>query len=354
MTVALMILVNTPGSWNDVYPPLRHAQWHGCTLTDLVFPFFLFTAGVSMAFSFAAFADRPRWVFLRKTARRILLIFALGLFLNAFPPWLTDFSHLRILGVLQRIALSWGLAAFLVVSIPPRWLPGIVAAILLSHWGILRGVGGPDPYSLSGNAAGVFDRILLGSTHLYQGFGVPFDPEGLYTSIPAAGTVLIGYLVGRIVKEAQTGRVVVTLSGCGAAATAAGYLWGMVLPLNKPLWTSSYVLYTAGLASLLLALLIYVIERMPSRKWTPIFSVFGTNALFLFTLSVLWGKTLRLLIHIPDENGRSVNASVWLYQHVFVPLAGPMNGSLLFAVAHVAFFWLIGYILYRRGIFIKV
>ena len=179
MTVALMILVNTPGSWKFVYTPLKHAPWHGCTLTDLVFPFFLFVVGVSLFFSFDKHSDQSNRQLLRKTAERTLIIFALGLFLNSYPQWLTDYSHLRIMGVLQRIALAYGLAALIVLNTKRRWLPGMIAMMLLAYWGILYFFGGTDPYSLQSNAVAALDRALLGDNHLYHGFGIPFDPEGL-------------------------------------------------------------------------------------------------------------------------------------------------------------------------------
>lgn len=354
MTIALMILVNTPGSWKYVYAPLKHAEWHGCTLTDLVFPFFLFVAGVSTFFSFAKYSNKLRGESFRRVGRRTLIIFALGLFINSYPQWITDYSHLRIPGVLQRIALAYGLAAFIILIARRRWLPGIAAIILLSYWAILYIFGGPDPYSLSGNAVGVLDRAVFGENHLYHGFGIPFDPEGILSSLSAAVTVIIGYWMGMMIQESPENRIVLKLAGFGATFTAAGYLWGMVFPLNKPLWTSSYVLYTAGLAILLFAVLIYIIDIKGYKKWTPIFSIFGVNPLFLFILSALWGKTLRLLIHIPDGTGAVVNGSAWLYQHVFVPAAGNMNGSLSFAVAHIILFWIIGYVLYRCRIFIKI
>ena len=354
MTIVLMILVNTPGSWKYVYAPLEHAEWHGCTLTDLVFPFFLFVAGVSTFFSFAKYSNKRRGESFWRVGHRTLLIFALGLFINSYPQWITDYSHLRIPGVLQRIALSYGLAAFIILSTRRKWLPGIAAIILLSYWAMLYFFGGPDPYSLSGNAVGVLDRTVFGENHLYHGFGIPFDPEGILSSLSAAVTVIIGYWMGMIIHESLKNRIVLKLAGFGAAFTAAGYLWGLVFPLNKPLWTSSYVLYTAGLATLLFALLIYIIDIKGYKKWTPFFSIFGVNPLFLFILSVLWGKTLRLLIHIPDGTGGAINGSAWLYQNIFVPIAGNMNGSLLFAVAHIALFWIIGYILYRCRIFIKI
>lgn len=354
MTIALMILVNTPGSWKYVYAPLQHAPWHGCTLTDLVFPFFLFVVGVSLYFSFTQYANVQSRQTLLRVGQRTLIIFALGLFINSFPQWMTDYAHLRILGVLQRIALAYGLAALIVISVRRQWLPAACATILLVYWGILYFFGGPNPYSLEANAALSLDRVILGENHMYRGFGIPFDPEGLLSTLPAAATVLIGYLTGAVVRETGKKQAVLKLTALGVALIASGYVWSFVFPLNKPLWTSSYVLYTGGLAMLLFAALIDLIDIRGYRKWTPLFSIFGKNPLFLFILSVLWAKTLRLLIRIPDGAGNAIPANVWLYQNIFVPLAGFMNGSLLYALAHIALFWLVGYLLYRYRIFIKV
>ena len=354
MTIALMILVNTPGSWQYVYAPLRHAEWHGCTAADLVFPFFLFVVGVSLFFSLAKNHAQLNKESLLRIGRRALLIFVIGVFINSYPQWMTDYSQLRIMGVLQRIALAYALAA-LIVMIAPRWgLPGIAVFILLIYWGILYFFGGPDPYNLHTNATIPFDQTILGESHLYQGFGIPFDPEGILSSLPSVATVLTGYLAGMMISETARDRAPVQLSFFGIAFTIAGYLWGFVFPINKPLWTSSYVLFTAGLAFLLFALLIYMIDIKGYKKWSLPFSVFGRNPLFLFILSVLWGKTLRLLIRIPDGAGNTLTGSAWLYQNIFVPPAGSMNGSLAYALAHIIFFWLIGYVLYKRRIFVKL
>ena len=354
MTIALMILVNTPGSWKYVYSPLRHADWHGCTPTDLVFPFFLFVVGASLFLSISGNRLTLSRAALWRVGRRALIIFALGLFINSYPQWISDYASLRIMGVLQRIALAYALAALIVLSAPGKWLPGIGAFILLAYWGILIFFGSPDPYSLRGNAAVFFDRALLGENHLYQGFGIPFDPEGILSTLPAAVTVLAGYLAQRMIHQAKDLRPVGLLAAYGILFTLLGYVWGLFFPLNKPLWTSSYVLYTAGLAGLLYAALIYITDFKGYKKWALAFSVFGMNPLLLFVLSVIWGKTLRMLIHIPTTDGKEISASAWAFLHIFVPLAGPAEGSLLFAMAHIALFWLIGYILFRCRIFVKV
>lgn len=354
MTVALMILVNNPGSWAHIYTPLEHAKWHGCTPTDLVFPFFLFVVGVSMFFSFSKYGNTLNKESLLKIGKRTLLIFAIGLFLNSFPQWITDYSKLRIMGVLQRIALAYGIGAVIVMASPRKYLPYIGGAILLFYCGLMHVLGGSDPFSLEGNATIAFDSAILGVNHLYKGFGIPFDPEGLLSTIPAIVTVIIGYLVGSVVKDTEKKQVPKILILFGAGAILAGLIWSLAFPINKPIWTSSYVLYTAGWACVVLALLIWIIDLKGYSKWTSFFVVFGMNPLFIFALSGLWAKIMGRLVHFDNPDGKVISGSAKLYRDVFLPMAGELNGSLLFAIFHVVVFWLIGYVLYKKKIFIKV
>ena len=354
MTVSLMILVNNPGSWAHIYAPLEHAKWNGCTPTDLVFPFFLFVVGVSMFFSFSKYGNSLNKESLLKIGKRTLLIFAIGLFLNSFPQWMTDYSKLRILGVLQRIALAYGIGAVIVLASPRKYLPYIGGGILLLYWGLLYAFGGSDPFSLKENFTIPFDAAILGESHLYKGFGIPFDPEGLFGTISAVVTVIIGYLIGALVKDTEKKSVPKKLVLFGASAIVAGLIWGLAFPINKPLWSSSYVLYTAGWASIVLALLIWIIDLKGYSRWTSFFVVFGMNPLFIFALSGLCAKTMGRLVKISVENGDPISGSAWLYKQIFQSLAGDLNGSLLFAISHVLVFWLIGYVLYKKKIFIKV
>jgi len=354
MTVALMILVNNPGSWAHIYAPLEHAKWHGCTPTDLVFPFFLFVVGVSMFFSFSKYGNTLNKESLLKIGKRTLLIFAIGLFLNSFPQWTTDYSKLRILGVLQRIALAYGIGSLIVLAAPKKYLPYIGGGILLLYWGLLWSLGGSDPFSLEGNFTSVFDKAILGESHLYKGFGILFDPEGLFGTISAVVTVIIGYLIGSLIKETEKKSLLKKLILTGIALIISGLIWGLGFPINKPIWTSSYVLYTAGLASLVLSLLIWIIDLKGFTKWTSFFVVFGMNPLFIFALSGLWAKILGRLIKIAGPDGSTMSGSGWLYSNVFEPFAGDINGSLLYAITHVVFFWMIGFVMYKKKIFIKV
>jgi len=354
MTVALMILVNNPGSWAHIYAPLKHAAWQGCTPTDLVFPFFLFVVGTSMFFSFAKYGNQLNRETLLKIGKRTLLIFAIGLFLNSFPQWSADFSKLRIMGVLQRIALAYGFTALLVLAVPRRYLPYIGAGILLIYWGLVHFLGGADPYSLAGNPATPFDTALLGENHVYKGFGIPFDPEGLFSTLPTIVTVLVGYLAGALIKETPKAKVSTRLLVLGTLAVVAGWVWGLGFPLSKPIWSSSYVIYTAGLAAMLMGLLIWLIDIKGYSGWTSFFVVFGVNPLFIFAASGLWGRIMGRMIQVTNEDGKIVSGSSWLYNEVFVPIGGNLNGSLMYAISHVILFWLLGYLLYKKKIFIKV
>jgi predicted acyltransferase len=353
MTIATMILVNNPGSWSHIYAPLKHSAWHGCTPTDLVFPFFLFIVGVSMFFSFAKYGSALNKDSVVKILRRTALIFIIGLFLNSFPQWQADYSKLRIMGVLQRIALAYMFASFIVLASPRKWLPYIVLSIILFYWGLLYFVGGPDPYSLNGNLTIKVDTFILGKSHLYQGFGLAFDPEGLLSTIPAIASVIIGYLVGGFISKTEKSKLPLHMLLLGFAGIAIGLLWSIFLPINKPIWTSSYVIYTAGWACIIMAILIWIIDLKGYAKWADFFLVFGMNSLFIFALSGVWARVLTRLIRI-DVNGTVVTGYNWLYQNIFQPVAGDINGSLLFAISHIIVFWFICWILYRKRIFIKV
>ncbi|PVX52307.1 putative acyltransferase [Balneicella halophila] len=351
LTIALMITVNTPGSWKYIYPPLRHASWHGCTPTDLVFPFFLFIVGTAMWFSFKKNEPKPTKEKVKKVAKRVAIIFLIGLLLNLYPYF--NFSGVRIMGVLQRIALAYGVAGFLVLYMRPNTLKIVSALILLAYW-LLLYYGGNPPYGASTNIVGQFDKLVLGENHIWRGLGFPFEPEGLLSTFPAVVTVLLGYFAGsEIAKSGQMIDGVKRLLFWGVLFTAFGWVWGYVFPINKSLWTSTYVLYTGGLATILLAVLLWLIDVRGYKKWTKPFVHFGMNPLFIFVLSGLYVKTISYLIKIED-GGETINGYTYLYQKIFVPLAGNMNGSLLFALTHIVFFWIIVYLLYRKRIFIKI
>jgi predicted acyltransferase len=356
MTIALMIIVNNPGSWSYVYPPLKHASWNGCTPTDLVFPFFLFIVGMSMWLSFKKYRAGTHVLSttaVQKILKRVSIIFLLGLFLNMFP--FINFENARIFGVLQRIALAYGLAATFSIFFNLRNLKLIFAVLLLGYWLLLLLGGSGNAFGLEDNLVRTVDLYVLGENHMYHGYGIPFDPEGLLSTIPAVGTVLMGYFGGNLIDSSKNKVVLIKkLTLVGIIAVTLGLIWGIWFPINKPIWTSSYVLYTGGIALVFMAFLTWLIDYKGIKKWATPFIHFGTNPLFIYVFAGVYISTILSLIQLKNSEGDELSGYAYLYQEVFVPLAGNMNGSLLFAIAHIVFFWSITYILYRRKIFIKI
>jgi len=358
ITIAFMIIVNTPGTWAYVYAPLRHAEWHGCTPTDLVFPFFLFIVGVAMRFSLKNIDFTLSSDITKKILVRMFTIFSLGILLSAYPFIRQDWNweNFRIMGVLQRIGLSYGCAALLILKLNHRQLVLFSGALLLVYWLILWCFGifsGLDPYGLESNLPRWIDLALFGDTHLYYGTGIPFDPEGLLSTLPAITTVIIGYITGKTIQEMENGiKKIKYLLKMGATITVIGWVWGFLFPINKQLWTSSYVLFTGGLAIMALAIIIFFVDIKGLKKLAQPFIVFGTNSIFLFVASGLWVKTILKIKFI--LNGKTVSGYTYLYQTVFQPLAGNLNGSLLFALSNAVVWWLVLYYMYRKNIFIKV
>lgn len=370
-TVALMILVNNPGNWKYIYDPLEHAPWHGCTPTDLVFPFFLFAVGNAMAFVMPRFEKAGPAAFWQKVIKRTLLIFGIGLFLHwsPFVKWsgselvAKTWDQIRIFGVLQRIAVSYFFASILVYYGKTRgafyW--GIV--LLLLYWMLCLFFGTPgDPYSLEGYFGTQIDIAILGTNHMYKGEGVPFDPEGIASTLPAIVQVVFGFLVGEYIqKKGKSFEMLAQLFVAGIVLTVAGFIWHEVFPINKKIWTSSYVLYTTGLAILTIGTLIYLIEFKERRgAWSKFFDVFGKNPLFIFVLSGFLPRVtalFRWVDHINEETGKPVYTSIfpWFYQNICKPISdNPNNGSLFYAICIIVFYWAIGYWMDKKKIYIKV
>ena len=378
-TVAFMILVNNPGSWEHIYAPLDHAVWHGCTPTDLVFPFFLFAVGNAMAFVMPKFKQAGTSGFLKKVIKRTLLIFFIGLFLNWSPfvmwqndalvlkpwEWTADDNILhgiRILGVLQRIALCYFFASLIVYFFKTKGAYVFSIVLLLSYWLLCYMLGAKgDPYSLLGFFGTHLDKAVLGEAHMYHGEGVAFDPEGLGSLMAPIVQVIIGFFVGQFIQQkGKTYEMLSNLFVAGAVLIFTGFVWDMAFPINKKIWTSSYVLYTSGLAIITFAVLIFLIEFKNYRgAASRFFDVFGKNPLFIFVLSGLLPRLLGL-IRISNglsQNGKPVYVSPfgWFYEHVCKNIATDLRvGSLLYALCMITFFWLIVYLLDRKKIYIKV
>jgi predicted acyltransferase len=359
MTIALMIVVNNPGSWGSIYAPFKHAAWHGFTITDLVFPSFLFVVGNAMSFSMRKFETQPNSVFLRKIFKRTALIFLIGLFLNLFPfvmrspegaIVLKDFTAVRIMGVLQRIAICYCIASLAIhyLKYKGAMLFGVVT--LLGYWAVMYFFGDPaDPYSLKGNAALKFDSLFLREENTYKGFGIPFDPEGLLSTLPAVVNVIAGYFAGMFIREKGSSlSTVFKLSLAGAALVAVALVWDLYFPINKPLWTSSYVLHSVGLSLIILGALMFILEIAGYVKWSYFFEAFGKNPLFIFAFATLVIKLLNF-IRVDD-----MSLQKWLYTHLFLSWSEGKTASLLFALSYMLVMWLIGFWMDKKKIYVKV
>jgi predicted acyltransferase len=348
ITIMGMILVNNLGTWSHVYPPLLHAEWHGCTFTDLIFPFFLFIVGTAMTFSFAKYTEHgdSRKPLIKKIILRTLILFALGLLLNWFPYF--DIAHGRIPGVLQRIALCYFFAAWIILELKPRtqWL---VTFLLLSvHWIGLTLVPvpgyGAGVLESQGNLCGYIDSILLGG-HTYTHAPAPgFDPEGIFSTLTALATTMLGVFAGNWLRCQRSKKdILIGLFAAANIGLVTGYLLTAWMPLNKNMWTVSYVLFTAGLALHVLAMCYWLIDLKGIRRWAEPFVIFGSNAIFVYVLSSLAAKLMKAL-----------KLQSWLYRNLFQSWAGDINGSLAFAVTYVLIWLGVTYLLYRKKIFIKV
>lgn len=357
LTIALMILVNNPGSWSHVYPPLLHAKWHGLTPTDLVFPFFLIIVGISLYLSFSKFNHELTKSGRFKILKRGTLIFLIGLGLNWFPFVGEPVSELRIMGVLQRIGLSYLIDAFVCLSLPLKQLWKIGALILLAYWGALFLGGGDAPYSLEQNLVLKIDRVLLGEAHLYGGFGIPFDPEGILSSFPAAVTIIFGYYLGALIqRESNKDRLIKKLLLLGAISIFVALCWDIYFPINKALWTSSYVLYTAGIASLVLGILIELIDIRGFTGWTKAFQVFGLNPLIIYVFSGILVTSMYDIFVWTNSAGQTTTLLGWLWTDVFSQIT-PNHlklGSFLMALTHLLVCYGLGYWLYVKKLVIKV
>jgi predicted acyltransferase len=356
LTIAGMIVVNNPGTWDHVYPPLLHAEWHGWTYTDTIFPFFLFIVGTAMAFSFGRRQSDGRRRLLGHALRRAAIIFGIGLAINFLSVLLFHRAHIRIPGVLQRIAVCFFAAALVYVLGGKRAVVPAIAALLLGYWALMalmpvpgKGTGRLD---LDGNFATYVDRLVLGE-HTWK-HDPSWDPEGLVSTLPAIATTLLGLLAGLLLKtDASFEKKVARLLLWGWAGALAGLLWNTVLPINKNLWTGSYAVFMSGLAAACLGVCLFLVDGKGWRAWSRPFEWLGTNALFLFVASdvvtiflIFWKLTAA------DGKRRSMYATI--YRTVFDHFADPRAGSLLFALTYCALWIAVAGLLYRKRVFLKV
>lgn len=362
MTICFMIIVNTPGSGANPYPPLEHAIWHGFTPTDLVFPSFLFAVGNAMSFSLDKYRQISNSAFLTKVIKRTILIFLIGYLMYWFPFFDLDaaghiigspISHTRIMGVLQRIALCYFFGSVIVYYLSTKKVIIVSIALLVGYWIILLLFGDhAQPLSMSGNAGLYLDKFLMGNNHLYHGESIPFDPEGWLGTLPAIVNVVIGYFAGRFIQ--QKGKSFECLSKLMLAGVLLIFIaicWNIVFPINKKLWSSSFVLVTTGLDLLIISALMYVLEikNWNRLRWSHFFEIFGRNPLFIYVLSELLVVILFMVRTGPHENLFSY------VNRVFFQVIAPGSfGSFLFAIAYMLFCWAIGWWLNKRKIYVKV
>jgi predicted acyltransferase len=349
ITIAGMLLVNNPGSWEHIHAPLEHARWNGWTPTDLIFPFFIFIVGVAMTYSLGKAREQgaSRRDLLLKAARRALLIFLVGLALHSFPWWGFDYAHLRIPGVLQRIAAAYLFAAALYLYTDVRGQIAAIGALLWGYWALQASAPELGPGADLGSS---LDRAIFTTDHLWQQTKT-WDPEGLLSTLPAIATALLGGLAGTWMRSDRAPLdKVAGLFVMGSAGVVLGLIWDAWFAINKNLWTSSYVVLTAGLAAHLLAACYYVIDIKGYRSWSQPFVIFGSNAIAAYVLSSLGALTLDLT----EVGSAHTSLKTYIYTRFYLSWLEPIDASLLFAISYVLFWLAIMWVLYRRRIFIKL
>ena len=374
-----MLLVNNPGTWSAIYPPLQHATWHGWTPTDLIFPFFLFIVGITTHLSLSARRERgdPDSVLVKQIIRRGVIIYILGFLMAWFPfyqygtiegladpTWWDRFvirlQNVRIMGVLARIGIVYIFAALLTLRTSLKQQVVILAALLYGYWFAMTliPIPGKDIGALMLGAPGetlqaYVDRAVLGTNHIWSGSRT-YDPEGILSTIPAIGTAILGVMAGRWIKEPRP--LIERIAGlfaAGCLAMVVGLMWNWSFPINKNLWTSSYVLFTAGMGCATLATIMWLIEEHNIRWWTKPFVIYGVNPIVAFVGSGVLARILYTLWKV-DYNGTPTSMEAVIYKSVFEPFLEPKNASLAMAFATVVFWFLVLAVLYRRKIFLKV
>ncbi|MBD2292989.1 acyltransferase family protein [Anabaena sphaerica FACHB-251] len=365
ITIAGMILVNMVGVADDKYPLLDHAAWNGCTPTDLVFPFFLFIVGVAMTFSLSKYTadNKPTKEVYLRILRRAAILFVLGLLLNGFwnkGVWTFDLGSLRLMGVLQRISFSYLFASLIVLKLPRKnqWI--LAGVLLIGYWLTMMYIPVPEygagVLTREGNFGAFIDRLIIPKAHLYKGDGFNYlgDPEGLFSTIPAIVSVLAGYFAGEWIRDKKqtNSQTSMDLVLFGLCCLVIGIIWDLAFPINKKLWTSSYVVFTTGWALMLLAACYELIEVRVIKRWSKPFEIMGLNAIALFVASVLLIKITAKTQLGTGENAISIYN--WIYQNIFASWAGNFNGSFLFGVVTVLLWYGVAVLMYRQRWFIKV
>jgi predicted acyltransferase len=381
LTVAGMLLVNNPGSWASIYEPLEHAPWFGWTPTDLIFPFFLFIVGVTTHLSREARRARGEsdGAIMRQTARRAFTIIGLGLLMTGFPYHqffvhlpggavfdsttnTLDISHWRVTGVLQRIGVCYLLAALLTMRTTVRQQIWIVVVLLVGYWLALtlipvpgHGMGALLLSDPGASLAAYVDRAVIGPHHMWIGGGGIWDPEGILSTIPAIATAVLGVIAGRWIAEPKPlAERLHGLFAAGAIGMMVGLVWAWSFPIGKNLWTSSYVVFTAGMAAVAIAACAWLIDVRGWRAWTKPFIPFGINPIVAFVASGFFSRFIYTLVKVP-RNGALVSVQSAFYDSMLAPLfADPRDASLLFAVIYVAVFYAVLHLMHRRGIIVKV
>ncbi len=381
MTVAGMLLVNDPGTWSAIFPPLEHAEWNGWTPTDLIFPFFLFIVGITTHLSLSARRARgdDDSAVVKQILRRGLIIYLLGFAMAMFPfyqwgtidtipnpgAWdriLYRIEHVRILGVLPRIAIVYVCAALLTLKTTVKQQIVIIAGLLFGYWFAMTLIPVPGEnvvgalllHTKDRNLAAYLDRAILGTNHTWIG-SVTFDPEGPMSTMPAIGTAMLGVLAGRWIGQ-RAKPLLERLAGlfaAGAVGMMLGLMWNWSFPINKNLWTSSYVIFTAGMACVALATVMWIVDYCTVKWWTKPFVVFGVNPIVAFVGSGVLARLIYTLWHV-SYHGKSVAVQDAIYQSVFLPWLPPRVASLAFAISFVLLWYGILTVLYRRNIFLKV
>lgn len=368
-TILGMILVNNPGTWGAIYPPLQHAAWHGWTPTDLIFPFFLFIVGVAIPLAYTkrislGISHRD---LIGKATRRALILFGLGLFMAAYPVFTFSpefglhpyVQQLRIMGVLQRISVCYLAASLVFLYTRPHTQWWWIGGLLLGYWGVMKLVPvpgiGPGQLDVPADTLSAYlDRLLLGESHLWVGADRRWDPEGLLSTLPAIATTLFGVWTGhQLLKKRNRLEKTVRLLVTGIALVIGGYIWNWFFPINKSLWTSSYALFTAGQAMCALGVCYWLIDVRGHQGWTKPFVVYGVNALTVFVMSGLLARTL-FLVKVTGAEGEVTSLQSWIFQTFFLPLATPINASLLYALTWILMWFGILYTMYRRNLIWKV